>query len=325
MKKTLSKAFFKQYSPPQDSLWTGRKSTASASPQYLHEFIMCHDLESNALPPALDCVLLGYACDEGVRRNKGRVGAAQGPEAIRKAMAKLAWHRPFFNLSDIGDICCSDQDLESSQDALAESVTLLVNRGIFPLVLGGGHDIAYGHAKGLLASEKLYGKQLGIVNLDAHFDLRLPEPHAHSGSPFAQLLEEHADQIHYLVLGIQKPANPPELFLKAEKKGVEVVEMETSLEQFKKDSLEALDRLLEQVDQVYLTIDLDGFSSAYAPGVSAPSPMGFDPFFALSVIEKLKLSGKLLSLDIAECNPTYDQDKQTAVLAARLAEKSLRT
>ena len=324
MKNTLSKAFFKQYSPPQDSLWTGRKSAASASPQYLHEFIMRHDLESNALPPALDCVLLGYACDEGVRRNNGRVGAAQGPEAIRKALAKLAWHRPFLNLSDIGDIRCTDHDLESSQRALAEVITLLVNAGIFPLVLGGGHDIAYGHAKGLLASEKLFGKRLGIVNLDAHFDLRLPEPLAHSGSPFAQLLEEHADQIQYMVLGIQKPANPPELFLRAEKKGVEVVEMGTSPEQFKKDSLEALDRLLERVDQVYLTIDLDGFSSAYAPGVSAPSPMGFDPFFALAVIDQLKQSGKLLSMDLAECNPIFDQDKQTAVLAARLAEKALR-
>ena len=37
-------------------------------------------------------VLLGFACDEGVRRNKGRVGAAAAPLAVRKLLANTAWH-----------------------------------------------------------------------------------------------------------------------------------------------------------------------------------------------------------------------------------------
>jgi formiminoglutamase len=37
-------------------------------------------------------VLLGFACDEGVRRNKGRVGAAGAPLAVRKLLANTAWH-----------------------------------------------------------------------------------------------------------------------------------------------------------------------------------------------------------------------------------------
>ena len=75
---------------------------------------------------------------------------------------------------------------------------------------------------------------------------------------------------------------------------------------------------MAQVDVVYTTIDLDGFSSAYAPGVSASSPMGFSPDIVTKCIENIIDSGKLISLDVAEMNPKYDIDNQTAKLAASL-------
>ena len=77
----------------------------------------------------------------------------------------------------------------------------------------------------------------------------------------------------------------------------------------------AQDRLC---DHIYVTIDLDGFSSAYAPGVSAASPMGFSPYMVLECLKTIIGSGKLISLDIAEMNPKYDIDGQTAKLAASL-------
>jgi len=81
---------------------------------------------------------------------------------------------------------------------------------------------------------------------------------------------------------------------------------------------------LDSVNKVYLSIDLDGFSSAFAPGVSAPSPMGFDPQIAFKVFELIASSKKLISLDVVELNPKYDQDNSTARLAARSIEYILR-
>lgn len=71
---------------------------------------------------------------------------------------------------------------------------------------------------------------------------------------------------------------------------------------------------------MYLTIDLDGFSSAYAPGVSAPSPDGFDPVFIYKVLDFVLKSKKVISCDIAELNPDFDIDENTAFLAARLVD-----
>ena len=77
-------------------------------------------------------------------------------------------------------------------------------------------------------------------------------------------------------------------------------------------------QFIEDVDYLYTTIDLDGFSSAYAPGVSASSPMGFSPDIVLKSLKIILESGKLLGLDVVELNPNYDVDDQTAKLAASL-------
>ena len=65
---------------------------------------------------------------------------------------------------------------------------------------------------------------------------------------------------------------------------------------------------------------MDGFSSAYAPGVSAPSTLGLTPNFVYKVLAFLFQSKKVISCDIAELNPDFDVDDSTAGLAARLVD-----
>ena len=81
------------------SAWTGRTDPEADSARW-HQRIRAL---SEASEPGL--ALLGFACDEGVRRNHGRVGAAGAPQSVRKALANLAWHRqaPAY---DAGDVTC---------------------------------------------------------------------------------------------------------------------------------------------------------------------------------------------------------------------------
>jgi formiminoglutamase len=93
-------------------------------------------------------------------------------------------------------------------------------------------------------------------------------------------------------------------------------------DQFSMHRLEQVKREIklftDKVDFIYLTIDLDGFSSAYAPGVSAASPMGFSPDIVLEALKVILDTKKMISMDIAELNPALDRDNQTAKLAASL-------
>lgn len=265
---------------------------------------------------------LGFACDEGVRRNQGRVGAKAGPEFLRKAMASFPVHFDTnqTKLYDVGDVSCDDSNLEKSQGTLAKRVSTLLDKNIFPIVLGGGHEVAYGHYLGIMRSKKFRDKKVGIINFDAHFDLRSYENGASSGSPFLQIADEckaNGKSFSYMCLGIQKHANTKSLFETAKELNATYKFKEEVVEDVKGTHL-ALEKFLESVDVVYLTICLDVFQAAIAPGVSASQPNGLSVDNVLPLIKSIMVSKKVISCDIAELSPRYDTDSQTSKLAGFL-------
>jgi formiminoglutamase len=79
-----------------------------------------------------------------------------------------------------------------------------------------------------------------------------------------------------------------------------------------------LETIIRQSEFLYVSICMDVFSSAYAPGVSARQPLGLLPWHVLPLLNRLAESGKVLILDIAEVNPLQDKDNLTAQLGASL-------
>jgi len=308
---------------PSPSQWTGRNSNLL---EYWHQVIQTLPNLAFEASSAKKVGLMGYPGEEGVRRNQGRLGTGEGPAAIRKVLGTLAYHLPEnLPILDYGDIFTWEGDLEASHQAITDLTYQLLKSNHFPVWLGGGHDLAFAHGSGVLQFAQENGKKLGVVNLDAHFDLRpLVDGKGHSGSPFYQLASNYRSQFNYLALGIQRAANPKSLFQAAEKLNTKFLVMEDFRLQRWEYIEEQISWFLDQVDALYLSVDLDGFSSAFAPGVSAPSPMGFDPEVAFKVFDLLGKSKKLISLDVVELNPTYDQDQATARLAARCVEYVLR-
>ncbi len=221
-------------------------------------------------------VLLGFASDEGVRRNQGRQGARHGPPALRRALANLAWHGEQA-IYDAGDIVAGD-DLEAAQECYAQRVADLLARGHRVVSLGGGHEIAYasfaGLARHLSRHERL--PRIGILNFDAHFDLRHAE-RASSGTPFRQIAElcQASDwPFAYCCLGISRLSNTAALFDQAQRLGVRYL-LDRQLQPWNLERSEAfLDSFLQSVDHLYLTVCLDVLPAAQAPGVSAPSAHG---------------------------------------------------
>jgi formiminoglutamase len=305
------------YQNPSKKNWSGRVSDQSL---YLHEKVQCVPVDQVQAQSQPAFALLGYACDEGVQRNQGRIGAKDGPNAIRAAIGKLPNHlSSSTNLIDAGTIICSNQAMENAQEQLKETVFELLNLQTTPIVLGGGHDMAYGHYNGI--KKYLISKNkkplIGIINFDAHFDLRDDVNGANSGTPFYQIANEN-DPFHYLCLGIRKDANDKILFQTAQDFEVKFLTRDTFRMQFVDEINKWITAFSKGVDYLYVTIDLDGFSSSIAPGVSAASPMGYSQDIVLESLKTIVASNKLISLDVAEMNPKYDVDGQTAKLAASL-------
>ena len=312
--------------PIDMSLWQGRQD-----PEDGELALRWHDKvqpwtagaqEAAGVQDTAGVVLLGFACDEGVRRNKGRVGAAGAPLAMRKLLANTAWHlnRPVY---DGGDVSCPDGDLDAAHGRLAERVAAALDLGHFPLVLGGGHEVAFGSWSGL--NRHLGGEgRVGIINFDAHFDLRMKQEQASSGTPFFQIAEQCAAQgtpFHYACLGVAETANTAALFARAEALGVWHVLDEAMTPTELPALLGGLDAFIARCDHLYLTIDLDVLPAAVMPGVSAPAARGVELAVIEPLIAHIRASGKLRLADLAEYNPNLDQDNRSARVAARLVHQ----
>ncbi|OWY38133.1 formimidoylglutamase [Xenophilus sp. AP218F] len=295
------------------SMWTGRVDAAEGEAARRWHQLVQPLVEG--CPPGI--ALIGFACDEGVRRNQGRVGAAGGPHALRRALANLAWH-PTLPLYDAGDVAC-DGDLDTAQQVLGHVVKAVAAAGHLPLVLGGGHETAYGHWLGLADAHP--GTRIGIVNFDAHFDLRRAGE-ATSGTPFAQIAADCArrgQHFRYLCLGVAETANTQALFEQARQLGVEW-RLDTEMTGWQLPDIRGqLADFLDSVDAVYLTIDLDVLPAAQMPAVSAPAAYGVDIAVVEALAARIARSGKLVGADLVEFNPEYDIDSHGAKAAARLA------
>ena len=304
------------YKPANMSLWTGRDDGFGKERWYQ----LITPLQPSS--PA-SVAILGVASDTGVIRNHGREGAAAGPEILRRHLANLACHSgtPIY---DAGNLYCVQDDLETLQTEQANKLCQLMEKNHFPLVIGGGHEIAYGTFCGLesFLSKNHKSDTIGIINLDAHFDLRHAK-YATSGTPFLQIAnhcQEHGRAFNYLCLGINETANTATLFETAKQLNVQYLrddEMNSwQLQQIE----EKISQFIQSCETIYLSIDLDVLPASTAPGVSAPASRGVP----LEIIEWLlkaikKLSAHRFKLaDIAEYNPKYDIDGRTARVAARL-------
>jgi formiminoglutamase len=324
---------FSCYHPPEVISWTGRVDDPDDYNAYRwHQIIELIDISKekieNLSKGSKGFCFLGFCCDIGVKRNLGRTGASKGPSSIRQEMSNLSCSfSRNTRLFDAGDIHCEDRDLPTAQEDLAKAVKKILSMGLIPIVLGGGHELAFGHYKGIIESlrgENLKKKNskklsLGIINFDAHFDLRPYGQESSSGSMFSQisdLCQERGIQFSYMCIGIQKHSNTMSLFKRADKLGVNYILAKDISDNTLPQIKQRMGSFLNKNEHIYLTICSDVISSAFAPGVSSPQPFGLQAETTLTLIKHVLGSRKVISFDIAEVSPRFDEDNRTAKLAA---------
>ena len=316
------------YKPACATDWQGRADNAEGNNALRwHQRIQTWNQHDNLNDAP---TLLGFACDEGVRRNQGRIGAKQGPDTIRQVLGNFAYHNektPF----DAGTIECEKKEMERAQEELSQHITRILSHHGRPIILGGGHEVSWSSFLGLAnyLNEQNTASRIGIINFDAHFDLRPPIPQANSGTAFHQIATWYQQQqqaFNYLVIGLSPTSNTQSLYEFANQHDVTWIEdVECCLP--KMSTIEkTLTTFLNKVDALYVTICMDVFPAHIAPGVSAPSSLGVEPIVVIQLLRHFKTLCReknitwLLS-DIAELNPSYDIDQCTAKLAARLVHE----
>ena len=268
--------------------------------------------------------LIGIPDHQGVLNVGGRLGAAHGPAAFRKAFKKFKGQDGVLeSLALSTDLNPVKSSVEDNHARAADLICQAHTEFGLSVVVGGGHDHGYSHllgvSKALTSGKKAF--RLGCINLDAHLDVRKPSPLISSGSPFFLALNSGLlDPGRFIEFGIQRQCNAPALWDYVEEKKVEVIPFEKirngkAVASFNR----ALKKLSTKCDAIVISLDLDSVATAFAPGVSAPVAEGFTPSELFEMMQISAKEKKVVSLGIFELCPEHDIGERTALLAATAA------
>ncbi len=167
----------------------------------------------------------------------------------------------------------------------------LVTRGKFPVILGGEHSIT-GPAVAAVAA-KFPG--LSVLQLDAHADLRdtyMGTPHNHACAMRRVLEYARCTQVGIRSLSPEEAAAAPTL------------PTEIFYDYNMRQHEDWIGRIVDSLgEQVYITIDVDGFDPAIMPATGTPEPGGLSWYEALALLRRVIEARTVVGCDLVELSP----------------------
>jgi formiminoglutamase len=267
---------------------------------------------------AAEIVILGCPQDEGVKRNNGRIGAAEAPRAIREQFYRLTPFNIKKRLFDLGDITLGGS-LEETHETHCSVAKQVLADGKRLIVLGGGNDISYPDGK---AMAEVFGPGTWIgINVDSHLDVRIADQR-NSGTPYRQLLEEGLLLPKYFYeVGYQTHFASPVYYKYLRDLGVNRISLEV-LRSREQPDMELKENIRQQfIGQsaslnTFFGFDIDAVRASDAPGSSAPSPLGLRAGEFITLVKYAASLANTRLIEFSEVNPKYDIDNATTRLVA---------
>ncbi len=268
--------------------------------------------------------IFGYPDDEGILNNGGKIGAALGPDAIRTCLYKMTPSKKIntISLKDFGNLSFKNLNLKERHAYASKKVKNELSNNKTCISFGGGHDYSYADGSAFLKNSN--SSKPCIVNFDAHFDLRNLDKGISSGTPFFRLLKEFENSFNLYEVGIQKQCNSQNLFDFADsKENIKTLHYDNLYPNHSFNFSYFKNIFPKKTKDCYISVDIDGFSSAFAPGCSQSWPTGFDINSFFKMFDYLVLNFNVQLLGIYEVSPPLDHTELTSRLAALITYRFL--
>jgi arginase len=292
--------------------------------------------------------IIGFPMDLGA----GRRGVDMGPSALRIAGLQSKLENLGYEVHDTGDIKIEIMEKQSVQNfklkylneilktskLLASKVEKVLDRGEFPLCIGGDHSMALGTIAGISSYCRRKRLKLGVIWIDAHTDMNTeettPTGNIH-GMPLAASLGIGNERLVNLN-GFSPKLDPQNCALigirsidDAEKKTIKNMKIPIStMADIDKTGIyrimvKVLKHFRESVDHIHISFDVDSVDPIVASGVGTPVPGGLSYREAHLVMESIAECGCMSSLEVTEVNPILDSQNKTAVFTTDLIASSM--
>jgi arginase len=298
--------------------------------------------------PNQNVSIIGFPMDLGADRR----GVDMGPSALRIAGLQTKLEALGYKVEDNGDIKIEimerqkiknpklkylDEIIKTSK-LLAEKVERVLDKGDFPICLGGDHSMALGTISGIASFCKKRKLRLGVIWIDAHSDMNTdetsPTGNIH-GMPLSALMGLGCDELVNL-LGFSPKLYPENCVLigirsidEAEKVNIKKLKVPIyTMNDIDKLGIhriiaKVLKQFREKVDHIHISFDVDSVDPSVAPGVGTPIPGGLSYREAHLLMETIAECGCMSSFEIAEVNPILDHKNQSASFTSELIASSM--
>ncbi|HMA83520.1 MAG TPA: agmatinase [Candidatus Thermoplasmatota archaeon] len=263
-----------------------------------------------------DIVIFGVKFDETA---SFRSGSRFGPDAIRKA----SWNFESFNfhtgvdlqdgrIHDYGNLLL-DENINICQviEKVQSFSRSIIEKNKIPVLLGGEHSLSAGVVQA-------FAQNIGVLAFDAHADFRNEyQDEAYNHACTLRRISDHVGDDHVFLCGLRSAGKQEYDDLK--KHNISYIDTYTFHEASNKKIIEQIISSFNN-KPVYVTIDIDVFDPAYAPGTGTPEPFGLNPIDVLAILDAL--SPQIIGFDVMEVNPQFDYG-QTAFLGAKITRHLL--
>ncbi|MDV3050458.1 MAG: agmatinase [Planktomarina sp.] len=268
----------------------------------------------------VDIGLLGVPWDGGTTN---RPGARHGPRQMRDLSTMIRAMNPATNISpfaavncaDLGDVPPNPVDIQDSLDRVTEFVSVMKEKNIVSMTVGGDHLVTLPILRALAIDEPL-----GLIQFDSHTDLFDSYFGGHKfthGTPFRRAIEEGlVDPKRFVQVGIRGTAYNLDDIEWGMDQGVRIIRVE---ELFERGVPNVMAEVREIVGDspTYCTYDIDFVDPTFAPGTGTPEIGGPNSFQAQQVIRELE-GINLIGADLVEVSPPLDPTGGTAWLGISL-------
>lgn len=271
---------------------------------------------------AADVVLLGAPLS---KTSISHSGASGTPQAMREMFAAVSTYNfdhdidlaTALSICDAGDARVHVTDLARSRAGIRDAVSAVLPRagGALAVVMGGDHSIS---APSVEAFKQHVGGSVGLVQIDAHMDLRnLDDGGPSNGTPIRQLLESNTLEGRNIVqVGLHAFANARAYRDLAREAGITQISAREVANTAPADiARHALSVAAENAQALYITLDIDVLDQAFAPGVPALVPGGMTSWQLFEMMLVLGGHPKVRALDIVEIDPSQDPRRATVRVA----------
>lgn len=274
-----------------------------------------------------DVGLVGIPFDTGCIA--GPRGSREGPSAVRDDITHGTCYNPELDIDisegidivDYGDVDVTHTDIHETHDRVERVLTAVTESEVIPFTIGGDHSLTYPTGKALMNA---VDGQVGIINVDAHHDVR----HSHdgelsAGTPFRRLLEDDSGKFsgeNFVELGLSGWHNSSYYLNWVREVGAEVITAREIHREGVDPAVErALDAATDGTEAVFLSVDIDVLDAGVSSGTCAPSPGGLVTHQLLELVYQLSRHDAIQGADLAEIAPPLDSAGVTTMAGAAVA------